>query len=127
MRLDMVAVVSPAVSPCAEPSRKLLHLRYKPPRHIEAHYMQRTHLLPLVLIATVRPGHFAEASVMCFDMVPQNPWYAFCGPPQWDRLPPADLTVCVLATEVIPDSARSSFYFTLTGPRCLAYKTKTLE
>ena len=66
---DMVAVVSPAVSPCAEPSRKLLHLRYKPPHHIEAHYMQRTHLLLSLLIATVRPGHFAEASVMCFDMV----------------------------------------------------------
>ena len=72
----MVAVVSPAVSPCAEPSRKLLHLRYKPHRHIETHYMQRTHLLPSVLIATVCPGHFAEASVMCFDMVPQNTWYS---------------------------------------------------
>ena len=37
--------------------------------HIEAHYMQRTHLLLSLLIATVRPGHFAEASVMCFNMV----------------------------------------------------------
>jgi hypothetical protein len=78
MCLDMVAVVSPAVSPCAEPSRKLIHLRYKPPDHIEAQYMQRTHLLPSVLIATVRPGHFAEASVMCFDMVPQNTGYSMC-------------------------------------------------
>ena len=31
--------------------------------------MQRTHLLLSLLIATVRPGHFAEASVMCFNMV----------------------------------------------------------
>ena len=31
--------------------------------------MQRTHLLLSLLIATVFPGHFAEASVMCFDMV----------------------------------------------------------
>lgn len=72
---NMAAVVSPAASPCAEPYRKLLHLRYKPPCHIEAHYMQLTHLLPSVLIAAVRPGHFAEASVMCFDMVPQNSGY----------------------------------------------------
>jgi hypothetical protein len=44
-------------------------MRYKPPNHIEAHYMQRTHLLLSLLIATVFPGHFAEASVMCFNMV----------------------------------------------------------
>jgi hypothetical protein len=44
-------------------------MRYKPPDHIEAHYMRRTHLPLSLLIATVFPGHFAEASVMCFDMV----------------------------------------------------------
>jgi hypothetical protein len=33
------------------------------------HYMQRTHLLLSLLIATVFPGHFAEASVMHFKMV----------------------------------------------------------
>jgi hypothetical protein len=65
----MVAVVSPTVSPCADPSRKLYLMRYKPPDHIEAHYMRRTHLPLSLLIATVFPGHFAEASVMCFDMV----------------------------------------------------------
>jgi hypothetical protein len=37
--------------------------------HIEVHYMWRTHLPPSVLIATVFPGHFAEASVMHFNMV----------------------------------------------------------
>ena len=36
--------------------------------HNEAHYMQRTHLLLSLLIATVLPGHFTEASVMCFVM-----------------------------------------------------------
>jgi hypothetical protein len=64
---------------------------------------------------------------MHLNMVPQNTGYRIpilWSTTVWDRLPPADLTVCVLATEVIPDSARWSFYFTLTGPRCLAYKTK---
>ena len=44
-------------------------MRYKPPDHIEVHYMQRTHLLLSLLIATVFPGHFAEASVIHFNMV----------------------------------------------------------
>ena len=30
-------IVSPAASPCADPSRTLVHVRYKPPHHIETH------------------------------------------------------------------------------------------
>ena len=130
MRLDMVAVVSPAVSPwcrsfsqthplaiqTASPYRSTLHAA-----NPSAAFGIDCYCAP----GTLRRG---LGNVLRYGatkhMVQHN---AFCGQPQWDRLPPADLTVCVLATEVIPDSARLSFYFTLTGPRCLAYKTKTLE
>jgi hypothetical protein len=44
-------------------------MRYKPPDHIEVYYMRRTHLPLSLLIATVFPGHFAEASVIHFNMV----------------------------------------------------------